>query len=259
MILVRGAYVEPVLELKVVPFAQSGHEFIIGRDKCKARALDAIDLITVHDTAGEGTGKAIYQNLIRRKVSVHFAIDRAGVVWQFCDPAIVSCFHMGKGNSRSIGIEMANAVFAGGIKPGTFAWAKKLVLTGREKLYGRRIIRDEYRGKARNVLGHFDAQKTALAILVKTLLREFPTVPRRLPDRSALFPAGPEPLDLASGKRAPLRLVGSRLDPAWQGVASHLHFTDDHVDAAGDWCEGLADLTADSRQPTADGLPSRAE
>jgi hypothetical protein len=267
MILVRNGYVEPTTELKVVPFEKSGLEFRLGRDKCMPRpaAQEAalaglvppqqsgggINLITVHDTAGEGTGPAIYRNLIRRACSIHFAIDRAGFVWQFCDPAIVSCFHMGPGNSRSIGIEMSNAVFPPpppGVKPGYFAAlfsnVKRYTLTGREKLYGRAAIQDDYRGKVRRVLGHFDVQKASLAVLVKTLLREFPTIPRVLPERSKLWADLLEVSPVGVLTRPPLRLVGTKLDPGFQGVASHLHFTDAHVDAAGDWPEGLADLAA---------------
>lgn len=221
MILVRGIYVEPTTELKVVPFEKSGLEFRLGRDRCKARAFDEITLITCHDTAGEGTGPAIYRNLIRRACSIHFAIDRQGTVWQFCDPAIVSCFHMGPGNSRSIGIEMANAVFPPpppGVKPGYFAAlfsnVKRYTLTGREKLYGRAAIQDDYRGKVRRVLGHFPAQIQACTALVRTLLSAFPTIPQRLPRK-------------ADGK-----LSGLKLDPTWTGVAGHLHFTNAHVDPA---------------------------
>ncbi|HLB23522.1 MAG TPA: peptidoglycan recognition family protein [Dehalococcoidia bacterium] len=209
----------------VEPF-ESKLEFIIGRDKCKARALDEVSLVTVHDTAGEGSGPAIYRTLKSRSVSVHFAIDRAGLIWQFCDPAVVTAFHMGPGNSRSIGIEIANAVFGGGVKPGLFANLRRYVLTGRERLYGRTVTIDEYRGRSRRVLGHFDAQKSALSGLVRTLLREFPTIPPRLPPRSLLVEPGPRP-------------VGTRLDPAWRGVASHLHFSDAHVDCVGDAYETL--------------------
>lgn len=213
MIFVRGSFVDLVEKdaVKVVPFQKSGLEFVIGRDKCKARALDVIDLVTGHDTAGEGTGPRIYANLRARNVSVHFAIDREGVIWQFCDPAIVTCYHMGPGNSRSIGIEHANAVFPAGIKPGTFAWAKKLALTGREKFYGRPTVQDDYRGKKRRALGHFEPQKKAFSVLVRTLLREFPTIPARLP-------------------RVEGRVHGERVQSEYTGVAGHSHFVDSHVD-----------------------------
>lgn len=232
-ILVRGQHVPMVGDGQCVLPSESKLEFIPGRDKCMARNTQPT-LITLHDTAGEGTGPAIYRNLINRSVSVHFAVDRAGVIYQYCDPAVVTAYHMGPANSRSIGIEMANAVFPFGIKPGTFAWAKKLVLTGHEKLYGRQVVEDDYRGKKRRVLGHFDAQKKAVTSLVATLLREFPAIPKRIPPLSPL--RGPDVT------LPPFRVGGVRLDPDWQGVASHLHFTDGHVDPAGDIYEAFRDL-----------------
>jgi len=224
-ILVRGQNVPLVGDALCVLPSESGLEFIPGRDKCKAR--DGLPtLITLHDTAGEGSGKAIYTNGKRRGVSYHFAADRAGLLHQYCDPAAVTAYHIGHGNSRSVGIEIANAVFPAGIKIGFFAYAKRLVLTGREKLYGREVIEDDYRGKKRRVLGHFPAQEVAVRSLVLTLLREFPTVPKRIPPPSLM----------------PGRVTGVRLDPEWQGVAGHLNFTDAHVDPAGDIYEAFKDV-----------------
>lgn len=232
-ILVRGVNVPLVGDALCVLPSESKLEFIPGRDKCKAR--DGLPtLVTLHDTAGEGSGPTIYATLKRRSVSVHFAIDRAGLIYQYCDPAAVTAFHMGPGNSRSIGIEIANAVFPAGIRPGLFAYAKQLLLTGREKLYGRAAVEDDYRGKKRRVLGHFEAQKGAIRSLVETLLREFPTIPSRIPPLSPL--RGPEVT------LPPFRVTGLRLDPTYTGVASHLHFTDAHVDPAGDIYEAFRDF-----------------
>lgn len=231
MIYIRGQLVEPAVVpngVRFLPFTESGLEFIPGRDKCMARN-SLPTLVVLHNTGGSGDGAQVYSTLKKRGLSVHFVVDSKGVVWQFCDPFAVTTYHVGPGNTRSIGIEVVNPVFTGGVKPGLFSSIKRYVVTGREKLYGRPVIVDEYRGRARRVLGHCGIQKAATAALVKTLLREFSTIPKQIPPPSVLT-------------QPPFRVSGARLDPSWMGVASHLHFTDAHVDPAGDLYEALQDL-----------------
>lgn len=199
----------------------------------KPRDPSVIDLIVVHDTAGEGDGKQIHRSLITPRegapsgLSIHFAIDRRGLVWQFLDPALFVAAHAGKGNNtRSIGIEMANAVFPPDIKPGLFSNLKRYALTGKERLLGRPVIVDGYRGGKRRVLGHFPEQIEAARKLVRQLLIQFPSVPPRLPTYDS------------SGKPH-----GDLVPPGWQGVAGHLNLVDKHVDPAMDVLYGM-DLAA---------------
>lgn len=176
------------------------------------------DLIVLHDTAGEGDGVQIHKTLLARKLSIHFAISRDGSIFQYVDPGRFICAHVGKGyNSRSIGIEMANLVFPVDVKPGLFANVKRYVLTGKEKLTGRPVVIDEYRGAKRRVLGHFSAQRLAATDLVRILLRVFPSIQRKI------------------------SINGDRLPADFSGVAPHLGLTDRHVDPAMDV---LKDLTA---------------
>jgi hypothetical protein len=83
---------------------------------CKSRK-DRIDLITFHWTAGEGSAEQVARVLRNRAdpatgkptpLSIHFVIDYYGKVMQQADPVRTVCYHAGKVNSRSIGIEMAN-------------------------------------------------------------------------------------------------------------------------------------------------------
>ncbi len=64
--------------------------------------------VVLHWTGGEGGGAQVFRVLKERGLSVHFLIDRQGVVWQYADAAL-RCAHVGPGNARTIGIEMTNA------------------------------------------------------------------------------------------------------------------------------------------------------
>ena len=198
-------------------FRDTGLEFTPLNTRCLAR-VKPVDLITVHDQAGEGNGKRLYRVLLKRRLSVHFQIQNDGVIYQYCDPLLVSCAHMGPGNRRSIGIEVQNAVFPP-FPPGERHRLRAFlrgVVTGKERMFGRPRVRELYRGRERTVLGHFAPQQVALKELVLVLLRKCLDVPPRLP------------LDGEGG------VTGDRLPADWQGVASHLNFTDSHVDPASD-------------------------
>lgn len=64
-----------------------------------------------HWTGGEGTAAGLFRVLTKRQLGVEFFIDRDGVVWQFCDPALVDTFDAGWMNARSFGVEIANYGF----------------------------------------------------------------------------------------------------------------------------------------------------
>lgn len=203
-----------------VLWGESGYEYTPMNTRVKAR-VQKPNLLVWHDTAGEGTGPRIYRVLLKKKLSVHFAVDRKGLIWQYCDPGLFSCAHVGRGaNSRSVGFEMANVVFPPNVRPGIFANLRRYWLTGREKMFGRPTVSEDYRGRKRRVLGHFKAQNRAAIALTLTCLRVFGTIPRRVPGD------GGKP-------------VSELVPPGWQGVCGHLHLTDRHVDPAQD---GLYDL-----------------
>lgn len=205
---------------KVVLFEEGGPEFTPATTRGVKPRAAKVDLVTLHDTAGEGEGRQTYEVLRRKGLAIHFHVGR-DTITQYCDPLVWACAHMGPGNSRSVGIEVRNAVFPPGVAPGLFASVKRYLLTGRERLMGRPVVVEEYRGRPRRVLGHFPEQKAAVADLVLALLASIPTVPAGLP-------RGP------GGK-----IHADRLPADWTGIAGHLHFTDAHVDPALDVFDGL--------------------
>lgn len=212
-ILVRGRQVPLLGEPGpgCIQWVESGLEFTTANTRCKLIESEP-DLLCVHAKGGEGNGKQTYRVLLYKRYSVPFSIDRDGTIWQYCDPGVLSCAHMGKGNSRSIGIEVTNTVIPLD-DPKTRDNERRIFLRGgysglRARLfYGRENHVELYRGVKRRVLSTFAAQKVAIRSLVLTLLQEFPTIPPRLP-RTEI-------------KRT---ITGERLPDDWQGVAGHLHF-----------------------------------
>jgi len=197
----------------VILWTDSGCEFTPTNTRCKARVGNP-DLITIHNKGGEGDGKQTYNFLKspKKRLSVEFSTDRSGLIWQYCDPAILSCAHMGKGNGRSIGIEVANAVVPVD-DPATADNERRIFARGgyaglkARLFYGREQHVELYRGVKRRVLSSFPAQKKSVRSLVLTLLGVFPSIPSRLP-RTAIKGT----------------VTGERLADDWAGVAGHLHF-----------------------------------
>lgn len=221
MIWIRG---EPVLlDVGAVPHDPKhlgGFEFTPMNTRVKQRTAEP-DLIVLHDTAGENSAESTYRMLLKKQLSVHFCVDRDGCVWQFCDPAFFSCMHVGRGvNSRSIGIEVTNAVVPRTRNP--WKWMMGKFRVAQEKRRGRPVVEDTYRGKPRKVLGHLPRQRFAVRCLVRVLLDAFETIPPTYPGY-------------------PLRVTGARLVPEleYRGVTAHLHHTDAHVDPALDLFEDL--------------------
>jgi len=221
-----------------VQYAESKLEFTPMNTRCMSRVGDPT-LITVHNKGGEGSGAATYRFLKGKRLSVEFAVDpKTGLIYQYCDPAVLSCAHMGAGNSRSIGIEVSNTVIPFD-DPATADNERRLFLRGLwTRLYrGRGQHVEQYRQYKRRVLSHFPAEKRAVKSLVLTLLQEFPSIPRVLPRQPDLTVDG-------LTKRGAVH--GDRLDAEWQGVAGHLHFQESgyvnakaHVDPALDVFDDL--------------------
>ena len=85
---------------------ETGLETTIGRGARKRRRK--IDLGVWHWTGGEGDAFTLFNVLKKRELGVEFFIDRAGEIYQFCDPALVDTFDAGWVNARSVGVEIAN-------------------------------------------------------------------------------------------------------------------------------------------------------
>ncbi len=72
------------------------------------RRIARPNTIVMHITGAEHDAAQVYQTLSIRGYSVHFVIDRAGMVWQFLDALWFTAAHTGGLNARSIGIEVVN-------------------------------------------------------------------------------------------------------------------------------------------------------
>lgn len=63
----------------------------------------------LHWTGGEGDGPRVHRVLHDRGLSIHFALDREGVIWQYADPGLTACAHVGKSaNPVSWGVEVVD-------------------------------------------------------------------------------------------------------------------------------------------------------
>lgn len=63
----------------------------------------------LHWTAAENPGNRVFETLSTRGISVHFAMDRDGTVWQFADPATTYTTNAGRSLGRKTwAIEIAN-------------------------------------------------------------------------------------------------------------------------------------------------------
>jgi hypothetical protein len=70
-----------------------------------------INMIVLHWTGGEGSAERVIRVLKEKSLSVEFIIDSSGFIFQTCDPLLVGCYHAGRFNRRSIGIEVVNYGF----------------------------------------------------------------------------------------------------------------------------------------------------
>jgi len=67
------------------------------------------DLGVIHYTAAENSAPQVFRTLSYRGLSVHFVVDRDGIIHQFADPANTRCSHAGgRANTRSVGIEVVS-------------------------------------------------------------------------------------------------------------------------------------------------------
>jgi N-acetyl-anhydromuramyl-L-alanine amidase AmpD len=70
--------------------------------------------VVLHWTGGTGDSRRVYDTLLEKQLSVHFCVDAAGKVWQYCD-ANSLCAHAGRlddgvtsANADTIAIEIIN-------------------------------------------------------------------------------------------------------------------------------------------------------
>lgn len=100
---------------------------------CRRRA-HPVTAVVLHHTGAENPPDRMFHNLRNRQpgpLSVHFAIDQAGKVWQFADPAETVCSHAGEANGYSIGIEITSR----GTAPAVQGWEREAYT---DTVHGRR-------------------------------------------------------------------------------------------------------------------------
>lgn len=85
-------------------------EFRIGQGHNKKR-VEKIRYCVAHWTGGENEPERMARVLLRRELGVEFAISRLGVIYQFCDPAVVDTADAGYLNRASVGVEIVSYGF----------------------------------------------------------------------------------------------------------------------------------------------------
>jgi N-acetyl-anhydromuramyl-L-alanine amidase AmpD len=112
----------------------------------------------LHWTAGEGDGARVHRVLSDRGLSIHFTIDREGVILQYADPGRVVCSHAGRSlNDISWGVEVVNY--------GAVGIGAKIPSKGQ----ARERYTCEIHGRERLVADFYPAQYAALWALFDTV------------------------------------------------------------------------------------------
>ena len=98
----------------------------------------ALDQIVLHESV-TSSGRATVRVLKKRRLSVHFMVDRDGSITQHA-PVSRATYHAGSGhNSRSVGLEMVSPYYGSRAKKGDevirarWAHKKKYILPGAEQ------------------------------------------------------------------------------------------------------------------------------
>ena len=138
---------------------RGGHEAKEGNYK-KVDGQRDIDLFVTHwDVC---LSSSICQKVLdKRGISVHFLIDNDGTIYQTLDTTHIA-WHAGSVNSRSVGVEIANAYY-----PKWQSWYER-------KGFGKRdILKDSYVNgkKLEDHLGFYSVQLEALKALAKAINR----------------------------------------------------------------------------------------
>lgn len=195
MPLVIGGQQVAVPRLDVMSWLEHGLSWKVGESGVGARQVP-VELVVVHCTGGERSGGGIHQTLTQRHVSVEFAIDATGGIWQYLDPMRFHAAHAGGLNRRAVGIECANAMRPTMPNARGRPLSKRIVQACDPRVgafpndwtadqQGNRLY---YRASRRvDSLGLFPAQLASLRRLVEVLCDHHP-VPLRLADERDYVP-----------------------------------------------------------------------
>lgn len=201
--------------------------------------------IALHWTGGEGDWLRVRKTLTDRELSVHFVIDAVeeNPIVQLAD-LTTQCAHIGKGNPRFIGIEIANR-----------GWASREDMQGsdlrdREELdweEPRDVYPSYINGKRGRTVSFYPHQIQKMLWLVETLCFVL-NVPRIIPyEETILKPSYAQAVQTSRGWSAPA------FDRDWsrrgrmrtfKGVLGHFHLHKDKWDPGAQpfyalWAEGF--------------------
>lgn len=135
--------------------------FVLGDPGTHARSA-AVRYGVLHRSDGEPRdGSSVYRTLVHRELSVHFVVDRAGVIWQCADPGRVQCAHASSDvNAVSWGVEIVGRQ-GSEFSPAQLAATLELcevmadaLAIPRTAQQGTRRLPDEEIASFRGVLGH---------------------------------------------------------------------------------------------------------
>lgn len=197
----------------VVLWTDSKVDFKVGEGSRRRSPKVPIDLFIGHWTGGENDVETLVRVLDSRELGVEFAIDTAGNVWQFCDPALVDTFDAGYVNSRSVGVEIVNYGFAAAGRPVP------------ERGKTRPVYDTTLRGKPRRFARFWPVQLGAALALADSLCSALP-IPKRLPTDSA--------------GRLLLGTMTPREVRNYRGVLGHFHVSEDKSDPGTEILEHFA-------------------
>lgn len=136
---------------------------------------EIIDMIVLHWTGGENSALTVHGVLQRKRLGVEFIIDALGMIYQTCDPVKTCCYHAGRFNGRSIGIEVVNYGFAWPVSHKINV--SRVPKGGRS----RTVYKTKVNGK-RKYLADFSASQTSSIVrLISCLLDNIETIPPEVP------------------------------------------------------------------------------
>lgn len=128
-----------------------------------------VDTIVWHWTGGEGPGEQVYQTLRSRGLGVEFAIDRDGVIWQYCDPGEADARDCGSWWDRfSVGVEI---VCYGMRRPYGQRWS---LLAAPKAARDRVLVETRLRGRRVFVADFYPEQYLAASALADALRTVYP-------------------------------------------------------------------------------------
>jgi len=189
----------------VSPWGEHGIEFKAGQGHNKARRRE-IDLHVIHTTGGEGSPGTMAATLTRRQLGIEFAIDRAGLIWQFCDPVLVDTADAGSVNPRSVGTEIVNYLFR--------RRKADIPRAGRSRV----LYNCTMRGRDRN-LAHCTPVQISAAIALGEALSTALPIPRTVPIDSNYFVSQrtlePEEIAVVKGHVGHFHLNARKSDPGF--------------------------------------------